>query len=412
MASVGSAFFGFDFGTSNSSIGSYADGGPRLIGVQQGRTSIPTAMFFSFEDGEISFGFDALARYLDRDPGRLMRSLKGVLGSSLIHEATQVAGSKLRFIDVISLFISYMREAADNPRTVVLGRPVRFVDDDDDADEEAERQLQWAAEQAGFTFVEFQFEPIAAALDYERSVTEEQLAFVADIGGGTSDFSIVRVSPFRRGKADRLSDILGCSGVHIGGTDFDKWLSMSTVMPLLGLGSQLRLKNMQPPVWWYLDLATWHRINVMYDPRVATDIRRVRQDALEPDKLDVLAAVIEARRGHEILAAVERAKIGLSQSDATVLDLSDMVDCGDLTILRQQLDELDKRRSGQDHGWGPVNSAPRGHRSGGDQCCLHDRWVFENAVAAILHCLHISRGCARRKRRVRQRCEGPVDRRP
>src|SRR5690606_23202398 len=121
---------------------------------------------------------------------------------------------------------------------VVMGRPVQFVDDDPVADREAQGQLEAAVRAQGFSEIAFQFEPIAAALDYERQVTAERLALIVDLGGGTSDFTIIRVGPERARKVDRADDILATAGVHIGGTDFDRLLSMSRVMPELGLGSR------------------------------------------------------------------------------------------------------------------------------------------------------------------------------
>ncbi|MEQ1648523.1 MAG: Hsp70 family protein [Hyphomicrobiaceae bacterium] len=338
MPSANSTSCGFDFGTSNSSIGQYKGNAPALVPIQSGRVSIPTAIFFSFDDGNAYHGREAIDRYLNRDEGRLMRALKGVLGSSLIHETTMVKRERLRFLDIIARFIAYVRDAAGGPSSVVMGRPVHFVDDNETADRDAEDQLRSAAKLAGFTNVEFQFEPIAAALDYEHTVTSEQLAFVVDIGGGTSDFSIVRVSPNRRGKVDRKSDILGYSGIRIGGTDFDKYLELRAVMPLLGLGSKLRHKDMEPPVWWYHDLATWQRINVMYDPRVSTEIRRVRHEAMEPEKLERLLRIIETRKGHALLGAVEQAKIALSDEEKTSLRLHDLAGLKDTQITRRQLD--------------------------------------------------------------------------
>ena len=288
--SSGPTSCGFDFGTSNSSIGHFVGNAPKLVPIQHGRVAIPTAIFFCSDDGVTYYGRDAIERYLSRDEGRLLRSLKSVLGTQLIHDTTTVNRERLRFLDIIALFIHYVRAVTGAPTSVVMGRPVRFVDDDDQADRDAEEQLLLAAEQAGFTHVEFQYEPIAAALDYENTVRSEQLAFVVDIGGGTSDFSIVRVSPERRGQPDRKSDILGTGGIRIGGTDFDKYLDLRVVMPHLGLGSKLKRDNMEPPVWWYHDLATWQRINVMYDPAVAADIVQVRREALEPEKLERLLA--------------------------------------------------------------------------------------------------------------------------
>jgi hypothetical chaperone protein len=147
---------------------------------------------------------------------------------------------------------------------------------------------------------------------------------VADIGGGTSDFSVVRVSPDRARSGDRRQDILGCAGIHIGGTDFDKQLALASVMPALGLRSGLRREGLDAPSWYFHDLATWHRINFLYDPKVLREVRGVLRDSVEPEKIKRLLGVLEQRKGHELLAAVEFAKIELSQADRTTLDL---VDC-------------------------------------------------------------------------------------
>ncbi|MDX2156854.1 MAG: Hsp70 family protein [Hyphomicrobiaceae bacterium] len=329
---------GLDFGTSNSAIGHAAATHPALIPLQEGRVSIPTAVFFSFEDTSITFGREAVSRYLERESGRLMRSLKSVLGSSLIDELTQVGRQRLRFDEIISLFLGYVRDGAGGPTAVVMGRPVHFVDDDEEADRNAENQLRQAAQLAGFRHIEFQLEPIAAALDYERQVSAEELAFVVDIGGGTSDFSIVRVSPERRGRPDRQSDILGYSGVHIGGTDFDRRLELDAVLPHLGFGAKLQHKGMETPSWWYQDLATWQRINFLYDQKIFADIRRVRRDLIEPEKLDRLLGVLEGRKGHALLAAVEDGKIRLSSADRVEVDLNGLAGIAPVVMTRAQLE--------------------------------------------------------------------------
>ena len=50
----------------------------------------------------------------------------------------------------------------------MLGRPVHFVDEDEEGDKRAEQELEKAARAQGFKHIAFQFEPIAAALDYGR----------------------------------------------------------------------------------------------------------------------------------------------------------------------------------------------------------------------------------------------------
>ena len=130
-----------------------------------------------------------------------------------------------------------------------------------------------AARIAGFKEVAFQFEPIAAALDYERTCKRETLVMVADIGGGTSDFSIVRVGPQRHGKLERADDILANHGVHVAGTDFDREVNLAAIMPHIGLGSPGRQLSIVPGAV-YFDLATWHLINTVYAPTASSSSDR------------------------------------------------------------------------------------------------------------------------------------------
>jgi hypothetical chaperone protein len=334
---------GIDFGTSNSSVGVCDADGPRLLPIQRGATSVPTALFFSFDDNSTTFGHEALERYFVREPGRYLRAIKSVLGTKLFEETTQTRHKRHSFGEIIAAFLRFMRSAAGQnlgapPTSVVLGRPAFFVDDDPRADAAAERQLEAAARVAGFERIAFQFEPIAAALDYEQSVNAEEVALVADIGGGTSDFSVVRVSPERARSSDRRQDILGFTGVHIGGTDFDRQLGLASVMPALGLRSPLRRKGLDAPSWYFFDLATWHRIGFLYDPKVLTEVRAVLREAQEPEKIERLLRVLEQRKGHELLAAVEAAKIELSHADRATLDLDNSMADISVEISRAELE--------------------------------------------------------------------------
>ena len=210
-----------------------------------------------------------------------MRSLKSVLGTSLIDETTRLGRERTSFRDVIAYYLGAVKRRAEQAtgrelRDVVHGRPVHFVDNAPDADRKAEQTLREIAREIGFDEVTFQFEPIAAALDYERQIATEEVALIADIGGGTSDFSIVRLGPQRHGKADRAADILANDGVRIGGTDFDRQLSLGVVMPLFGFGSPMKRAGLDVPSSYFHDLATWSNINRMYEPRVIADIRQVR----------------------------------------------------------------------------------------------------------------------------------------
>src|SRR5436190_8967111 len=205
---------GFDFGTSNSAIGIVAGNAARLAPVEGAATMIPSAVFFDFaEHDKPYYGRSAIDAYTIGNDGRLMRSLKTILSTSLINERTALSRRSILLTDVIAMFTRHMRtraeEALGEPiEAVVHGRPVRFVEGDDAADRLAEDTLKAVAEKAGFKDVSFVYEPIAAATQYEQEVTREQVVLVADLGGGTSDFSLVRIGPERRARDDRRSDIL------------------------------------------------------------------------------------------------------------------------------------------------------------------------------------------------------------
>ena len=230
---------GVDFGTSNSTLGWQRPGAPALLVLEDGKPTLPSVVFFNAEEERASFGRAGLAEYLAGYEGRLMRSLKSLLGTSLIDGQTEVGGRALPFRMLLAQFIGEIKRRAELAAgreftSAVFGRPVFFIDDSTEADKLAEDTLAQVAHAVGFKDVSFQYEPIAAAFDYESQIRSEELVLIADIGGGTSDFSLVRLAPERAGKAERRDDILATGGVHIGGTDFDKYLSLSSVMPLLG----------------------------------------------------------------------------------------------------------------------------------------------------------------------------------
>jgi hypothetical chaperone protein len=316
---------GVDFGTSNSTVGWIRPGQPSLLALEDGKATLPSVVFFNADDEQVRYGRAALADYLEGYEGRLMRSLKSLLGTSLMDGQTEVAGRALPFRQLLSHFIGELRRRAQQQAgreftSAVLGRPVFFVDDDPQADRLAEDTLAEIARAAGFREIGFQYEPIAAAFDYESRIEREELVLIADIGGGTSDFSLVRLGPQRSKRAERRDDILATGGVHIGGTDFDKYLSLASVMPLLGHGSAL-LSGAPVPSSYYFNLATWHTINQAYTRKSIAQLADLARDAAEPDKLARLRNLIDDRAGHWLAMQVEDAKIRLSADAIVELDL-------------------------------------------------------------------------------------------
>ena len=317
---------GVDFGTSNSTVAWNRPGQSALLALEDGKATLPSMIFFHAEDMHASYGRAAQADYLSGHEGRLMRSLKSLLGTALIDEHTDLNGRALPYRQVLEQFIGELKRRAEHAAgrafgQAVFGRPVFFVDDDPVADRRAEDTLRTIAHAVGFKEVEFQFEPIAAAFDHESRITAEELVLVADIGGGTSDFSLVRLSPQRALKVDRRDDILASTGVHIGGTDFDKYLSLAGVMPLLGLGSTLA-SGREMPSAPYFNLATWHTINFAYTRKAWTEILDMRRHATDKPKLENLMNVVRQRSGHWLAMQVEAAKIALSDAATTHIELS------------------------------------------------------------------------------------------
>lgn len=318
---------GLDFGTSNSTLGVADEAGSRMLALEGDHETLPSAIFFDFETHRPAFGRAAINAYVAGGDGRLMRSIKSVLGTSLIDEETLLGRRRVGFREVIGLVIRHIKEEGERRcgqelTHVVHGRPVHFVDGDDAADQRAENALADIARASGFKEVSFQYEPIAAALAYEAQINAEQIALIADIGGGTSDFSIVRIGPDRAQRAERADDILANDGVRIGGTDFDRLLSLEAVMPHLGYRSPLLRQGLLTPNHLYVDLATWAKINFLYSPAVLADVERLVKEAKYPQLIRRLVTVLEDHLGHALAMKVEEAKIALSGASTHDIDLS------------------------------------------------------------------------------------------
>ena len=340
--SIDPGFVAIDFGTSNSAVAlpcpADEGDGVRLVEVEAGQPTMPTAVFYRADtptqqfEAERLYGRAAIAAYVEGVAGRLMRSMKSILGSSLLDQSTDIgAGRAVRYRDVVVGYLRHLKRSAEadagqSLERVVLGRPVFFVDDDPQRDAQAQAALEAAARSAGFAEVQFQFEPIAAALDYEARAPREQRVLVVDIGGGTSDFSLVRVGPRRRGRVERRDDILASHGVHLAGTDFDRHVELAAILPLLGYRS---LRPVRPgetaremPSAVYFDLATWHLINTIYAPARVAELRSMRTWFTDPRHYQRLMNTVLERLGHALAAAAEQAKIDVAQQGAARIDLA------------------------------------------------------------------------------------------
>ena len=315
-----------DFGTSNSAVCLAAGGRTFLVPLEHGRETIPTAVFYNAEQQATVFGRQALQQYEEGTEGRLMRSLKSLLGSDLLSETTLVNGRNVAYRHVIAEFLAHLKNMAESHAScrlerLVMGRPVHFVDDDPERDRLAEATLAEIACDAGFEEVSFEYEPIAAAFDFETSLETEEVVLVVDIGGGTSDFSLVRLGPSRRTRGIRTGDLLASSGIHLAGGDFDQRLSLATVMGELGYESPGKDGKLVPSALFF-ELATWHKINFLYTFRelaLAEDLKYFMEDARLHERL---MTVLKGRHGHRIASHVEGAKIAVAEGGDAAIDLA------------------------------------------------------------------------------------------
>lgn len=339
---------GIDFGTTNTLASLASDHNVKLIALENQHVTIPSALFFDF-DQRVYFGRKAIKMYMEGQNGRCMRSLKRVLGSDLMSSGTNVNEKNISFIDILCCFLRYIKQKTDEAShadvdQVVLGRPVHFRIDDLKGDQQAENELRMIAQKVGFKNVEFQFEPIAAAFAHETKIHNEKLACVIDIGGGTSDFSIIKVGQGLIAKADRQDDILASTGVRVGGNDFDKDLSLKSFMPAFGYQTQQNSqtnchKIIDIPTLPFRTMAEWSQINSMYNYNELKNVQKMLSFAFEKEKLSRFVELIEKETGYTLLHVVEKSKIKLAKEKEFDVSLDFVSDCPIIKVNRQDFED-------------------------------------------------------------------------
>ena len=323
---------GVDFGTSNSAVGICVDRTAKLIPIENGATTLPTAVFLDFETRRTVYGSAANAALISGEEGRYMRALKSLLGTSLMRERRTLLNESVDFITVVGRFLAELKARAERAtglqfETALSGRPVLFHSADPKRNAQALMDLTDCYHAAGFKEVAFMPEPEAAALANRHVLAPNALGLVVDIGGGTSDFPLFRHS------GDAGIEILASQGVRLGGTDFDRALSLAFVMPDLGMGSSIRHafgdQTHSAPNAIFHDLATWQKIPFLYTQSTRRAARELAQYAVEPARLNRLVHVLDQEVGHDIAFAVETAKIAANMQTSAVpeIDLS-MIQAG------------------------------------------------------------------------------------
>jgi hypothetical chaperone protein len=322
---------GLDFGTTNSALCAIgAGGGVVLARFDDAGASVDTFRSILFFNPEVRdernqivpfAGPRAIREYLEAAAeGRLVQSVKSFLADRSFH-STFIFDRDYRLEDLVGLILKPMREQADGALgalgdRAVVGRPVRFSAAQSERDEQlAEERLKVALRRAGFTDIVFEFEPVAAAWHHGSRIDRDELVLIGDFGGGTSDFSLLRITPRIRGQTRH--EILGSDGVAIAGDAFDREILRHLVVPELGRGSKYRspygqVLPMPTPI--YFSFERWHQLSFMKTPAMMTKLRELRAAALEPQKLDALTHIVENDLGYMLFRAVERTKTELSSA--------------------------------------------------------------------------------------------------
>lgn len=316
-----------DFGTTNSVAGINLNNKVEMIQLGQKSIETRSVLFYSFEDKSFYVGDDVLTQLAMATEGRYLQSLKSFLGHKENIE-TVLGTDTYALDDLISIILRRFKQKMDKKaeesiENLVLGRPVRFNDDSDFLDNEAQNRLENAGKKAGFKNIAFQYEPIAAALSYEDKINREELILVADIGGGTTDYSVIKVGGNSRHKADRKEDILSNHGIYVGGNSFDSAIIKEFIAPNLGQGTIYKSmgKEMEVPSELYFDLSEWHLFQRMFDRKVLMRIDKLMMMAYEKEKIERLHELITDNLYFDFANEIVNSKITLSLADKARLDM-------------------------------------------------------------------------------------------
>ena len=335
------AYAGIDFGTSNCTAGYMHHDEPQLWQLEANSPYLSSALYIEkpvLDDDEDSrepslnqllrqqspvyLGQAAHEKYSQNPAGGVfIRSPKSMLGSRLTPAQTQV------YQQVCALMLSHIRQHAGGEalQYAVLGRPIHFQGiDGAQGDDRAETILRAAAASVGFKEIQFAYEPVAAAIEYERTLTQEQKVLVVDIGGGTSDISLVRLGPALRANMDRSADLLGHAGRRIGGVDMDIKFAIYGLMPSVGRGS-LALTGRPLPSALFSDAVNIIDIQaqeLFYQTTTAKTIQALIAEAQQPALVSRLLTLYQQHLSYYLVQQAEHAKIELATSASIDVSLA------------------------------------------------------------------------------------------
>ncbi|PHM60965.1 molecular chaperone [Xenorhabdus ishibashii] len=373
-------FIGFDYGTSNCAVAEMIEDTPQLIAIENGSFYMPSALAAptreavsehlfrhwnikpgnqtgeqllrsaitaNQEEGiellpdDLAFGQKALARYLE-DPQDVyyVKSPKSFLGAMGLRD-TQISF----FEDLVCAMMANIKQQVETNKQqavedVVIGRPINFHGrGGDKSNQQAKGILFNAAKRAGFRNIEFQFEPVAAGLEYEATLTEDKTVLVVDIGGGTTDCSVIQMGPSWRNLSERNDSLLAHTGQRIGGNDLDINLTFKQLMHPFGLGSKVTSGIDMPltQFWNPIAINDIQAQKEFYSRQNLTALKSLHRDAQEPEKLARLLKVYQETLGYSLVLSAEEAKIALSGQAECRVKLNLLSEIIEIDIQRDQM---------------------------------------------------------------------------
>jgi hypothetical chaperone protein len=288
-------------------------------------------------------GPTAIEAYLAAETkGRLIQSLKSFLSSKILR-STEIFGRRYTLEDLLARILRGIREEAERDlglpvRSAVVGRPVCFVGAESEEDNlYAATRLEAALKLAGFEDIQFELEPLGAAYHYQSTLDHEELILIGDFGGGTSDFSLLRVGPLN-GNGKR--ELLGNGGVGLAGDSFDAKIIRHLVSPELGAGSEMKSvgKILPVPQWVYHQLERWHHVSFLKTRDILNMLRSVEAQAFEPGKIQALVTLITEDLGYQLHQAVQKVKVQLSAAERAHFHFDDQTAVIDAEVTRKEFE--------------------------------------------------------------------------
>lgn len=325
--------YGIDFGTTNSALSIFDEEKKAIVKT----IIVPSLLYFQQDQGAIEslnyvVGEQAISSYLnDGMKGRFIKSIKQILSRTTFTE-TRIHNRRYTASDLVTLILKDLKAKADefigyDCKKAIIGRPVFFDDESAQKDTLAQTRLNKAAENAGFTEVRFQFEPIGAAFAYEKTITKKEKVLVADLGGGTTDFTYLVLDPEKVGSKDRKNDMMASGGIYIGGDSFDSAFMWDRGTPYFGKNTLYEAtpgKVLTVPISLFANICSWDKMNFFNGLRIQKDLEDYYYYSKKDRKFKNLLTLVDHNLGYSVFQAIEKTKIQLSELKLSTFAYSNM----------------------------------------------------------------------------------------